>query len=137
MACADEAPATPPSSAAAIFSDAGDARRRGAYDEAIRLYGDLTQRYPHSTEALNAHAIVARILLDRGDASGALGHFDAYLASGAGSLREEALVGRALALERLGRSSDEAAAWNALLDAYPQSVHAARARARMAALGGR
>jgi TolA-binding protein len=138
MACADRTSTiSPPSSAAALFSEAGDARERGSYDEAIRLYGDLSRRFPQSAEALNAHAILARLLLDRGDATGALAHFDAYLASGRGSLREEALVGRALALERLGRTRDEAAAWDALLDAYPQSVHAARARARMAALGGR
>ena len=137
LASSAPADATPPASASTLFSEAGDARRRGAYDDAERLYGELAQRFPQSPEALNAHAILARLLLDRGDAAGALVHFDAYLRSGAGSLREEAMVGRALALERLGRTSDEAAAWNALLDAYPQSVHAARARARSAALGGR
>jgi TolA-binding protein len=137
LASSAPADATPPASASTLFSEAGDARRRGAYDDAERLYGELAQRFPQSPEALNAHAILARLLLDRGDAAGALVHFDAYLRSGAGSLREEAMVGRALALERLGRASDEAAAWNALLDAYPQSVHAARARARSAALGGR
>jgi len=138
MACADQTePTPPPASAATLFAEAGDARQRGAYDDAVRLYGDLARRFPQSAEALNAHAILARLLLDRGDAAGALVHFDAYLASGARSLREESMVGRALALERLGRASDEAAAWNALLDAYPQSVHAARARTRIAALGGR
>jgi TolA-binding protein len=137
-ACANQPESTPPpASASTLFSEAGDARQRGAYDEAVRLYGDLARTFPQSAEALNAHAILARLLLDRGDASGALLHFDAYLQSGAQSLREEALVGRALALERLGRATDEAAAWNALLEAYPQSVHAARARTRIAALGGR
>ncbi len=137
-ACADRAEATPPpASASTLFSEAGDARKRGAYDDAIRLYGDLAQRFPQSQEALNAHAILARLLLDRGDAAGALVHFDAYLQSGARSLREEAMVGRALALARLGRATDEAAAWNALLEAFPQSVHAERARARIAVLGGR
>jgi hypothetical protein len=71
--------------------------------------------------------------LDDGDAGRALSAFDGYLATGAGSLREEAMVGRARALERLGRSAEEHAAWAALLERFPQTIHAERARGRLAA----
>jgi TolA-binding protein len=134
---APSATAEEPPTASALFARAGDARQHGAYADAIRSYEELTRAYPQSNEAANAHAFLGRLLLDRGDASGALTHFDAYLRGGAGALREDAMAGRAVALGQLGRAQDEAAAWNALLAAYPQSVHAARARARLAALENR
>jgi TolA-binding protein len=135
---AEVAPAVQaPATADALFSAANDERQRGAYAEAIRLYRDLSQRFPQSPEATASHAIVGKLLLDRGDPSGALDQFDAYLQSGMTTLGEEARVGRASALERLGRSSEEAEAWSALLSAYPQSVHASRARSRLAKLGNR
>jgi TolA-binding protein len=129
--------APPADTEATLFAAANDARQRGAYAEAIRSYRELTQRFPQSREATTAHLILGKLLLDRGDPSSALDQFDVYLASGAMTLGEEAMVGRAQALERLGRSTEEAAAWTALLDGYPQSVHAARARTRLASLGNR
>jgi hypothetical protein len=75
-------------------------------------------------------------LLDRlADSKAALAQFESYLAGASqGSLREEALVGRAVALGRLDRVIEERNAWNALLDAFPRSTSAARARARIAAV---
>ena len=62
---------------------------------------------------------------------------DAYLRTGDLTLREEVLSARALALNRLGRTAEEAAAWKALLDGYPDSIHAVRAQARLEELGRR
>jgi TolA-binding protein len=126
-----------PIGADTMFASANDERQRGAYAEAIRLYRDLSQQFPQSAEAAASHAIVGRLLLDRGDPSAALVQFDEYLRSGMTTLGEEARVGRALALERLGRSAEEAEAWTTLLSVYPQSVHASRARSRLAVLGNR
>jgi TolA-binding protein len=132
------APVAPaPATADALFAAANEARQSGAYAEAIRSYLDLAQRFPQSPEAVASHAIVGRLLLDRGDPSSALEQFDVYMQSGMTTLGEEARVGRALALERLGRSSEEADAWASLLTSYPQSVHASRARSRLAKLGNR
>ena len=78
--------------------------------------------------------MLGRMLLDDGDMSAALRSFDDYLRS-AGVLREDVMVDRALTLERLGRRNDEANAWASLLRAYPSSVHAERARARLRQLG--
>ena len=121
-------------SAADLFARAGQARQSHNYDRALDLYRELGAKYPGSREAEVGHAIVAQILLDRGDATGALGHFDNYL-SQEGPLSEDALVGRARALARLGKRGEEASAWTALLAAYPHSVHATRARAQLAVLG--
>jgi TolA-binding protein len=124
---------TPGVSASAAFADANAARRRGDHHAAADLYTELLRGHPTSAEATAARAMLGRMYLDDGDAGRALSAFDGYLATGAGSLREEAMVGRARALERLGRSAEEHAAWAALLERFPQTIHAERARGRLAA----
>lgn len=125
------------SSAAEAFSRANQARRDGQSKDAVRLYRALQERFPGSSEALVSRVALGRLLLDRlGDSRGALVQFTSYLASpGSGALREEALVGRALALGKLGQRADERNAWQALLQAAPKSAYAERARARLAELG--
>jgi TolA-binding protein len=125
------------SSAAEAFSRANLARRDGKVKEAVRLYRILQERFAGSSEELVSRVALGRLLLDRlGDSRGALVQFNSYLASpGSGALREEAMVGRALSLERLGRSTEERAAWTALLQAWPKSAHAKRAQSRLAELG--
>lgn len=127
------------SSAAEAFSRANLARREGKVKEAVRLYRTLQERFAGSSEELVSRVALGRLLLDRlGDSRGALVQFNSYLASpGSGALREEAMVGRALALGRLGRGAEERAAWTALLDAWPKSAHAKRAQARLAELDGK
>lgn len=123
-------------SAAEAFSRANLARRDGKVKEAVRLYRTLQERYAGSSEELVSRVALGRLLLDRlGDSRGALVQFNSYLASpGSGALREEAMVGRALALSRLGRNAEERAAWTALLEAWPKSAHAKHAQARLAEL---
>lgn len=131
-------PAMEPNDAAELFSRANQARREGKAKEAARLYRALQERFAGSGEELVSRVTLGRLLLDRlGDSRGALVQFNSYLASpGGGALREEAMVGRALALGRIGRTAEERAAWKALLDAWPQSTHAKRAEARLAELAG-
>jgi len=122
--------------AADLFARANEARRSGNELGAVDLYRELLATFPGSREATATRVTLGRLLLDRiGDAGGSLALFDAYLAgSPAGTLAEEARVGRALALGRLGRSAEERAAWEDLLARHPDSVHAPRARARLDAL---
>jgi TolA-binding protein len=135
--------ATPPATSAAaapaatpgtLFASANAARRRGDTARAIELYRDLQRRYPRSDEARISRATLARLLLDRGEPGAALSGFDQYLSNGRAVLEEEALVGRALALQSLGRRDDEIAAWNDVLRSYPSSIYSEHARARLAAL---
>jgi hypothetical protein len=88
-----------PSSASELFSRANQARRDGKVSEAVRLYRALQDRCAGSGEELVSRVSLGRLLLDRlGDSRGALVQFNSYLASPAGgALREEAMVGRALA----------------------------------------
>jgi len=121
-----------------LFSRANQARRDGQVSEAVRLYRTLQERFAGSSEELVSRVSLGRLLLDRlGDSRGALVQFNSYLASPAGgALREEAMVGRALALGRLGRAEEERAAWRALLDAWPKSTHRKRAQSRLGELAG-
>jgi TolA-binding protein len=146
----DEAPVEPeaarsapraavePASASELFSRANQARREGKVTEAVRLYRALQERFSGSSEELVSRVTLGRLLLDRlGDSRGALVQFNSYLASpGAGVLREEAMVGRALSLGRMGRTAEERVAWQALLDTFPKSTQRKRAHARLVELGG-
>jgi hypothetical protein len=127
-----------PASSSELFSRANQARRDGKVTEAVRLYRALQERFSGTSEELVSRVTLGRLLLDRlGDSRGALVQFNSYLASpGGGVLREEAMVGRALSLGRMGRAGEERAAWQALLDAFPKSTQRKRAQARLVELGG-
>lgn len=131
---ADQGPVLPPATASTLFDEARLAREHGDYVGAVELYQRLLSLFPSSPQALTTQAVLGRLLLDRGAPAQALAHFDAYLASGATTLSEEAALGRALSLGRLGRTSEEAAAWQHLLRAYPGSLYAPRARERLGSL---
>ena len=124
------------SSAAELFARANSLRRQNEPSEALHIYRELQRAYPGSPEELVSRVALGRLLLDRmGNAGAALTEFDAYLARApSGSLAEEAMIGRAIALGRLGRAAEEQSAWSALLAAHPASTYAARARARIAEL---
>ena len=121
------------SSASELFNRANVAQRDGAAAEAARLYTELERSFPGAPEELVARVLLGRLLLDRlDDARSALAQFDSYLANpDHDALGEEALIGRALALEHLGRHPEERSAWEVLLGAYPRSSYADPARTRL------
>jgi hypothetical protein len=133
-----ERAAVEPESSSELFRRANQARRDGKTTEAVRLYRALQERFSGTSEELVSRVTLGRLLLDRlGDSRGALVQFNSYLASpGGGVLREEAMVGRALSLGRMGRTAEEAAAWQALLDTFPKSTQQKRAQARLVELRG-
>jgi len=110
-----------------------EARRRGDLAEAAKLYQKLQQQFPGSREETTSRVLLGRLLLDRGeDTPTALSLFTRYLAATPnGTLAEEARLGKALSLMRLGRRSEERQAWQDLLAAHPNSVHAKRAETRL------
>ncbi|HEY3255586.1 MAG TPA: tetratricopeptide repeat protein [Polyangiaceae bacterium] len=121
--------------AAALFADANRARRDGNVDRAVGLYRALQNRYPSSSESELSRALLAQLLLDRGNPEAALAGFDRYLSADAPVLGAEALVGRARALEQLGKPTQAADAWRQVQSRFPGSVHARLAATRLAALG--
>jgi hypothetical protein len=121
---------------AVVLARAEAARAARRFGDAMRLYEDLAARFPGSREEIVARVLHGQLLLDEiHDAPAALRWFERYLASEpAGSLAEEARLGRAQALQLRGSPADERAAWEELLARHPASVHAGTARARLAAL---
>jgi len=129
------APSTDPGtieSAATLFEAASEARRRGDYAQALSLHRRLQTQYATSREAHASQASVGRLLLDRGDPTGALASFDAYQKHGTGSFDEPVMVGRATALDRLGRADDARDAWRALVTTFPDTPWRSHAESRLA-----
>lgn len=120
---------------AKLFADANQARRSGDIGRASGLYHLLQDQFPGSAEAELSRVTLAFLLLDNGDAQGALAGFERYLAGAAHGLEAEALVGRARALGRLGRRDLEALAWQEVERKYPRSIYGRQAAERLAALG--
>lgn len=128
------APAPKPS-ASELFREATAARVDGRRDEAERLYRELTREHPESTEAITAHAVLGKLLLDVGRPAEALPELEASLSEPDAGLREDALAAKAAALEALGNRQKARAAWRQLLDEFPSSIHARRARERLEDFG--
>ena len=128
--------APPPFEAPALLRRAEQARSAGQWIDANQAFAELGRRFPGSREELVGRALQGQLLLDQlGEPARALALFDRYLAADpSGALADEARLGRAQALRRLGRSREERAAWLELLRVNPGSVHAAAARTRLQTL---
>jgi TolA-binding protein len=118
-----------------LLEQANGARREGAFDTAINLFRELTQRYPSSSEARLAEVRLGGLLLERGQPRAAIAQLDRHLARG-GSLAPEALYGKARAYAALGDSAGERSALRALLRDYPGSPYVGHADRRLKSLSG-
>ena len=120
--------------AAALFREAAAARRSSDFGRARLLYLRLENDFPGSAEAQLTPVSLGKVLLLMGRAGEAERQFSLYSSTG-GALSEEALVGRAQSLARLGRVSDEQRVWQRLLRDFPRSLYAGEANQRLSALG--
>jgi TolA-binding protein len=119
-------------SASSLFAQANRQRLSGDTRGAIVLYEMLTERHPGTPEASLAELSLGNLLLQTGDASGALTHF--RRAGSTGALGSEALWGEANALKTLGRSGEERQTLERLLARYPDGAYAKAARKRLGPL---
>jgi len=119
-----------------MFVRANGERAAGRNQQALDGYTRLLRAYPETRSGRAARISRAELLLRRMDQPElALVSYQAYLAAQPdGALAEEARVGVATSLQRLGRQEQERTAWQALLEHHPGSLHAGRARARLLAL---
>ncbi|MEN9578213.1 MAG: hypothetical protein RJA70_1222 [Pseudomonadota bacterium] len=117
-------------SAEGLFSLANSARRTGDLGKALSAYDRLQSEHPASPEAHLSLVTAGKLHLRSGAARAALRQFDAYLKSG-GSLSEEALGGKAQALQQLGLAGQERVVWEKLLMRFPRSVYLPSAKRRL------
>lgn len=116
-------------SAAELLVSANKASRAGKRAKARRLYAELASEHPESRERQVARVGLGDLELKAGRAKRALSEYSAYLeANPKGNLAEDALAGKARSMEDLGREAEAQVVWGELLDRFPGSVHAARAR---------
>ncbi|MEO1230858.1 MAG: hypothetical protein AAFZ18_18335 [Myxococcota bacterium] len=132
----DPVPEPSMASASELFETANLARDRGDVDQALRSYRELRSTHPRTSEAVFSFVSEGRIELARGRARSALQAFRAYLRKApTGVLAEAAWVGVAEAARKAQDSNAEREAWQAVLRRFPKSIHGARARQRLGALG--
>jgi TolA-binding protein len=124
------------SAAAQQLAAANRARQQGQIGKALKLYRGLRKQFPRAIEAPLTWVSEGRLLLDHQRRPGAAARaFERYLAQHAsGPLAHEAMVGRALAFEALGHKQREQRAWQALLQRFPETLLATRAKARLQTL---
>jgi hypothetical protein len=123
----DPAPFAPPASAvtaATLFAEATDLRRSGRSVEALATFRRLQAEFPGTPEATVSLISLAEMLADAARPAGALALFEAYLAiAPSGSLYPEALRGKALVLEQLGRRSEAQSVRRELGHRMPGSLY--------------
>jgi TolA-binding protein len=129
------APAPEPETAAELFAMASAARRAGDLGRARELFASLQWKFPQSSEARVSRVSLGKLLLAENRPADAEREFAAYLAGNERALEEEAYVGRATALARIGRDAEEVRVWQDLLRRHPSSLYATKARERLQALG--
>lgn len=126
-----EVVSAPSETAADLFRRANAARHIGDFAGAAAQYAELEARFPGSDEAQLSHVSLGKLLLASGRALDAEQQFSLYLSEGGRALAEEALLGRAECLERLGRVTEERRSWQRLLRDFPGSVYGVRATHRL------
>jgi tetratricopeptide (TPR) repeat protein len=120
--------------ASELFADANQARMRGDAQAAIAISQLLEATFPNSTEGITTHLSLGVLYAQQGQPEQALQEFKIYRHIGSSAVMAEALWGEEQALQKLGRTSEERAVLEELLQNYPRSVYAAAAEKRLAAL---
>jgi len=114
-----------------LYVTANEARRAGRAREAESAYRQLQQQYPAAAEANASRVSFGGLLLGHGRATEALAQYDAYLRGSEQRMRQEALFGRARALDSQVCSAAAEQTWRQLLEDYPRSPYSERARQRL------
>jgi TolA-binding protein len=127
-------PASPPLSphrqdAPGLFAQALTERQEGRSQTAIATFRSLQREFPASREATVSLVSLGDLLLGTGLRAEALLAFETYLQRApSGTLLPEAWIGKARALDALGRATEARAAWREIAKRFPDSPYARRAR---------
>jgi TolA-binding protein len=115
-------PAPSPENAATLFARALAERQAGRAPAAIATFRELQREFADSSEATVALVSLGDLLLESRLPAEALAYFQAYLRRApSGTLAPEAWIGKARALDALGRPSEAQAAWNEIARRFPDA----------------
>jgi len=117
-----------------LFADAKQARAAGDKTKAIAISRLLEDTFPSSPEGILTHLSLGVLYLEQGQPTLALQEYKIYRHIGSSLIMAEALWGEEQALQQLGRTSEERAVLEELLQNYPHSVYVAAAEQRLAVL---
>jgi TolA-binding protein len=113
--------------AAGLFAQAVAERQAGRNLAAIATFRSLQREFPDAPETTIALVSLGDLLLDTGRQAEALRNFEAYLRRAPkGTLLPEAWIGKARALETLGRAAEARAAWSEIARRFPNSPYLRR-----------
>jgi TolA-binding protein len=114
-------PAPPPGmDAPALLARAMAERRDGRIDAAIATFRQLQRELPDSSEATVSLVSLGHLLLADGRPAEALRELESYLRRAPrGALVPEAWVGKARALDAMGRTTEASAAWDEIGKRFP------------------
>ena len=116
----------------ALLTSVRKHQRQKEWEAAAAIYRNIVRYYPRSSVSAEALVALGNIQLEKlNRPEVALKRFEQYLMDNETTLAEEALIGKAGALRRLGRISEERHVLERLLSVYPSSLHAATARERL------
>ena len=116
--------------AAVLFEEALAERQQGRAQSAIAAFHRLEREFPHSSEATVSLVSVGDLLLGNGRPAEGLVYFEVYLRRApAGPLAPEAWVGKARALEALGRVPEAKATWNEIAKRFTDARYLRRQHA--------
>ncbi|MBN2530419.1 MAG: FecR domain-containing protein [Deltaproteobacteria bacterium] len=106
-----------------LMAEARNYKNQRNWVGALDTYEAVIALSPRSSFAASARIAAGNIRLRFGDASGALKHYNEYLAGSNLVLRQEALLGKIQSLGKLKNTQGELAAVNEFIAAYPESIH--------------
>jgi TolA-binding protein len=110
--------------APALFAQALAERQEGRSQPAIATFRRLQRELPDSREATVSLVSLGDLLLGAGREAEALPCFEAYLHRlPTGTLAPEAWIGKARALDALGRATEARGAWKEIARRFPKSPH--------------
>jgi hypothetical protein len=123
-------------SAQELLKNAQILRASRDWHQAARAYEKLIEIYPDSDETRASFVSLGEIQLNKlGKPRSALQQFERYLSVATqGPLSQEALFGKARALNALGRSQAEQETLNLFLTRFPSAIQAGEAKARLSDL---
>ncbi|MGA2327920.1 MAG: tetratricopeptide repeat protein [Bryobacteraceae bacterium] len=126
-----------PPSAETLYANAMNDKNGGNFDMALQEFADYLKYYRDTDSAPNAQYYIGEISYNRKDYEGALKAFDAVLEQfpeGKNTKTLDAMFMKGRALMQMGDKAGAAAEFRAVINRYPTSELATKAKAQLAAM---